>query len=105
MDIAATFPSQKLPFKSKGKKWRKSVVDWASAKTYFNYSSVRKDVVHMKINYDLLNGILHMEDVAAILNPGNLVASFRCGGAHIPVLHSFGKGQVHRCSYASRSRR
>lgn len=89
MDIAATFPSQKLPFKSKGKKWRKSVVDWASAKTYFNYSSVRKDVVHMKINYDLLNGILHMEDVAAILNPGNLVASFVPDKIqHYPIINS-----------------
>ena len=89
MDFGAAFPSQALPSKSKGDKWKRAVVDWAANRTYFNYSPVRKDVVHMKINYDLVNGKIHMEDVAAILNPGNLVASFVPEKIqHYPIINS-----------------
>ena len=76
MDFGASFPNQKLPFKSKGEKWRKACVEYGASRTYFNYSPVRTSVVQLKINYDLLNGRIHMEDIAAVLNPGNLVASF-----------------------------
>lgn len=89
MDFDTTFPRQTLPFKSKGDKWRRAVVDWAAAKTYFNYSPVRKSVVHSKINYDLLNGIIHMEDVAAILNPGNISTAFLPEKIqHYPIINS-----------------
>ena len=89
MDINVAFPSQKLPYKSKGDKWRRSVVDWAASRTYFNYSPVRKDIVHMKINYDLLNGIIHMEDVAAILNPSNISTAFIPEKIqHYPIINS-----------------
>ena len=89
MDVNVAFPSQKLPFRSKGDKWRKACVDWAANKTYFNYSPVRKDVVHMKINYDLLNGVIHMEDVAAILNPGGLSTAFVPDKIqHYPIINS-----------------
>ena len=37
-----------------GKKWRKQCMDWADKKTFFNYSLVRKSVMHKKINYDLV---------------------------------------------------
>ena len=76
MDFGATFPNQKLPFKSKGDKWRKSCGDFGANRTYFNYSPVRKSSVSLKINYDLLNGIIHMEDIAAVLNPGNIASAF-----------------------------
>lgn len=89
MDFDTTFPRQTLPFKAKGDKWRKANVDWAAAKTYFNYSPVRKSVVHSKINYDLLNGIIHMEDVAAILNPGNISTAFLPEKIqHYPIINS-----------------
>ena len=63
MSSFKNFPSQLLPFNRKGKKWRKQVVDWADSKAFFNYNLVRNSVLHKKINYDLVNGILHMEDL------------------------------------------
>jgi len=56
-------PRQMMPFSQKNKAWRKKHMDWADGKSFFNYSLVRKSVVHKKINYDLLNGILHMDDL------------------------------------------
>lgn len=89
MENITTFPAQKLPFKSKGDKWRRSCVEWASRKTYFTHSPVRKSVVQMKINYDLLNGIIHMEDVARILNPGNISTAFIPDKIqHYPIINS-----------------
>ena len=89
MDFGVVFPEQALPSKSKGKAWRRAVVDWAANRTYFNYSPVRKDVVHMKINYDLINGIIHMDDVAAILNPNNVATAFVPEKIqHYPIINS-----------------
>ena len=89
MDFGITFPAQTLSYKAKGEKWRKNCVDWGANRTYFNYSPIRKDVVHMKINYDLVNGIIHMEDVAAILNPGNISTAFVPEKIqHYPIINS-----------------
>lgn len=89
MDVSVAFPSQKLSFKAKGKKWAQQCIDWGALKTYFSYSPVRKDVVHMKINYDLLNGRIHMEDVAAILNPGGVSTAFVPDKIqHYPIINS-----------------
>ena len=89
MENTTTFPSQKLPFKRKNKAWREAVLEWASKKTYFTHSPVRKSVVQMKINYDLLNGIIHMEDVARILNPGNISTAFVPDKVqHYPIINS-----------------
>jgi len=89
MDVTVSFPKQRIPFKSKGEKWRRECVDWGASRTYFNYSPVRKDVVHMKINYDLLNGIIHMQDVAAIINPGNISTAFLPDRIqHYPIINS-----------------
>lgn len=76
MDFNAAFPRQTLLSKQKGKDWRRQCVDWAATRTYFNYSPIRRDVVHMKVNYDLMNGVIHMSDVAAILNPGDISTAF-----------------------------
>lgn len=89
MDFGVEFPAQTLPYKSKGEKWRRKVVDWAAARTYFNYSPVRKDVLHMKINYDLVNGIIHMDDIASVLNPGNISTAFIPDKIqHYPIINS-----------------
>ena len=89
MDYSVPFPRQTLSYKSKTKAWGKSCVDWGAARTYFNYSPVRKDVVHMKINYDLMNGIIHMEDVAAIINPGDISTAFLPDRIqHYPIINS-----------------
>ena len=83
------FPSQQMPFSKKNKKWRKKCVDWGDSKTFFNYSLVRKSVIHKKINYDLLNGKLHMQDLELILNPENLQAQFIPDKIqHYPIINS-----------------
>ena len=69
-------PPQQLPFSRKTKAWRKQHLQWAEGKTFFNHSLVRKSIISKKINYDLLNGKLHMEDLQAVLNPNNLDADF-----------------------------
>ena len=64
-------------------------MDWGCNRTYFNYSPVRKSAVSMKINYDLLNGVIHMEDIAAVLNPGNLASAFVPDKIqHYPIINS-----------------
>ena len=83
------FPRQKLPFSQKTKKWRKSVMDWADSKTFFNFSLVQKSVIHKKINYDLLNGILHMNDLMAFINPDDIKASYIPEKIqHYPIMNS-----------------
>ena len=72
MSEFTNFPRQLLSIKAKNKSWRKRCVDWADSKTFFNYSPVRKSVIHKKINYDLINGKLHMEDVQALFNPNDI---------------------------------
>ena len=82
-------PPQQLPFSKKNKVWRKKHLDWADSKTFFNYSLVRKSVIHKKINYDLLNGKLHMSDLELILNPENLQAGFIPNRIqHYPIMNS-----------------
>jgi len=90
MDLSTTtFPAQRLPFKSKGDAWRKKCVDWGCVRSYFNYSPVRTSTVNLKINYDLLNGIIHMEDIAAVLNPGNIASAFIPDKIqHYPIMNS-----------------
>lgn len=83
------FPSQRKSFKAKTKKWRKQCVDWADSKTFVNYSPVRKSIVHKKINYDLVNGKLHMADLQLILNPDHLKARFVPDNIqHYPIMNS-----------------
>ena len=89
MDYTDAFPAQTLPYKSKGKKWKEACVSWGADKNYFNFSPVRKNVVHMKRNYDLINGVIHMDDVAAVLNPGNISTAFIPDKIqHYPIINS-----------------
>lgn len=82
-------PPQQLPFNKKNKAWRKKHLDWADSKTFFNYSLVRKSVIHKKINYDLLNGKLHMSDLEMILNPEKLQVGFIPDRIqHYPIMNS-----------------
>ena len=83
------FPRQQLPFSQKTKKWRKQCMDWADSKTFFNYSPVRKSVIHKKIAYDLLNGKLHMEDMEAIINPESIKVGYIPDRIqHYPIINS-----------------
>lgn len=88
-DNIIQFPRQQLPFNQKTKKWRKRCMDWAEGRTFFNNSLIRKSVIHKKINYDLLTGKLHMEDLHLVLNPNNLDANFVPDQIqHYPIMNS-----------------
>lgn len=83
------FPPQQLPFSRKTKEWRKKHCDWAASKAFFNYSPVRKSVLHKKINYDLLNGKLYMKDLMLVINPDNIKAGFIPDRIqHYPIMNS-----------------
>ena len=69
------FPSQKLPFRKKNKAWRKKCVDFADDHSLMHYHLTRKSVFSMRINYDLLHGKVHMEDMKMLLNPYGIDAS------------------------------
>ena len=70
------FPSQQLSFNRKNKAWRKKCVDFGDNHSLMHYHLTRKSVFAMKINYDLLNGKIHMDDLKMLLNPFDLDASF-----------------------------
>lgn len=83
------FPRQQLSYKAKTKEWRKQCTNWADSKTFFNYSPVRKSVLHKKINYDLCNGRIHMEDIQLILNPEHMQAGYIPDRIqHYPIINS-----------------
>lgn len=83
------FPRQMLSFKAKNKEWRKSHLLWAQTKTFFNFAPVRRSMRHKMINYNLLTGKLHMEDLQMILNPDHIEASFIPDRIqHYPIMNS-----------------
>lgn len=82
-------PPQQLPFKRKGKKWRKANVDVGDNHSLLHYHLTRKSVFAMKINYDLINGKVHMADMKMLLNPYNIDASFIPDNIqHYPIINS-----------------
>ena len=82
-------PPQQLPMSKKTKEWRKAHLDWADSKTFFNYSPVRNSVVHKKINYDLLNGKVHIQDIEKVLNPEQVKEKFTPSSIqHYPIMNS-----------------
>lgn len=70
--IAHQFPAQQLPYKQKGKTWRKQCVDFACNHTFLVSGANRKSTANKQINYNLLNGIVDMHDMQVILNPTGL---------------------------------
>lgn len=70
------FPTQVLPFSKKNKAWRKKCVDFGDNHSLLHYNLAMESVFSMKINYDLLNGKLHMGDLKLLLNPFDIKASF-----------------------------
>lgn len=89
MNEYTQFPPQQLSFSRKNKAWRKKNVDWGSNRTFFNCSLVRNSVNHKKLNYDLLNGKLHMNDLMMVLNPDNIDAGYIPEKIqHYPIMNS-----------------
>ena len=70
------FPAQQLSLTRKNISWRKQCVDFADARLHFNYNLVRQSLVHQKVNYDLMNGKIHMDDMQLICNPEGIKANF-----------------------------
>ena len=83
------FPAQQLPFSKKGKKFRKACVDFGDNHSLLHYHLTRKSVFAMKINYDLINGKIHMNDLKMLINPYNIDASFIPDNIqHYPIINS-----------------
>jgi hypothetical protein len=83
------FPPQQLSFTRKNKAWRRKCVDFGDNHSLLHYHLTRKSVFAMKINYDLLNGKVHMGDMKMLLNPFSLEASFIPDNIqHYPIINS-----------------
>ena len=88
-EYSSGLPPQQLSFRSKTKQWRIKCVDWADSRSFFNYSPVMKSITHKKINYDLLNGILHMNELESFINPDDIEADFIPTKInHYPIMNS-----------------
>ena len=82
-------PQQQLPMSQKGRKWRKLHLDWADSRTFFNYAPVRNSTIHKRVNYDLFNGKLHMQDLEAVLNPEAIKEKVTPSAIqHYPIINS-----------------
>lgn len=89
MNSFIQFPRQALPDKRKTEKWRKQCVLWADSKSMLHSSPVRKSIRNKRINYDLLRGKIHMEDVAVLLNPADIEADYLPEKIqHFPIMNS-----------------
>ena len=88
-NFIGSLPQQKLPFSKKNVEWRKKHLDWATFKSYFNDSAVRKSVIHKRINFNLLNGKLDYTDMELVLNPESVRAEFITERVpHYPIINS-----------------
>ena len=89
MLLNQNLPPQQLPFTRKTKEWRRKHLDWADNKTFATDSYVRKSVNHKRINYNLLNGKLDMDDMTAVLNPDSIQADYIPETLiHYPIMNS-----------------
>ena len=70
------FPPQQLSSSRKNNVWKKQCVDFADSKLHFNYAFVRQSILHQRINYDLMAGKIHMDDLQLIYNPEGIKANF-----------------------------
>ena len=89
MDKFCNLPQQKLSYKSKDKEWRKKHLDWADTRTFRFDSPIRKSFLNKRINYNLINVILDLNDMEILLNPQGLSAGFiPTNIQHFPVINS-----------------
>lgn len=89
MSLDFGFPRQRLPYSSKNKSWRRKCVDWGADKSLGDNNPVRKSMYHKMINYDLLNGKIHVEDMMRMINPDRINASYIPDSIqHYPIMNS-----------------
>ena len=82
-------PPQQLSFSRKNKTWRRKVVDYGDSYSMMNNNMAMESVRRMNINYDLMEGKLHMDDLKALVNPFDLDASFIPDSIqHYPTINS-----------------
>ncbi len=83
------FPPQQLSFSRKNKTWRQKCVDFGDSHSLMNYNLARKSVRAMNINYDLMQGKLHMNDLKELVNPFGMKASYIPDSIqHYPIINS-----------------
>lgn len=83
------FPRQMLSDRQKNDDWRKQCVAWAANRSFLTYSPITKSCIQKRINYDLLEGKLHMPDLQLVLNPYKLDADFIPENIqHYPIMNS-----------------
>lgn len=70
------FPPQQLPLRRKNKAWRQKCTQFGCDHSLLHYSLARKSVMAMQLNYDLMNGKIHMDDMKLVVNPYGIDASF-----------------------------
>lgn len=88
-NITHQFPAQQLPYKQKGRTWRKQCVDFACNHTFLVSGANRKSTANKQINYNLLNGIVDMHDMQVILNPTGLQDDLVPNAIqHYPIINS-----------------
>lgn len=71
-----SLPAQRLSYPRKTKKWRKDNVDYADKHSFYHNEFVRKSLRNKVINLNLYNGIVDVRDIADVVNPTHLDASF-----------------------------
>ena len=88
-NIESNFPEQKLSWRKKTQKWAAQCVAYGADRDIFKSSVLRRSVYHKQINYDLMNGKLHMEDLVAVVNPAQLQADYMPTSIqHFPLMNS-----------------
>lgn len=71
-----SLPPQRLAYSKKTKDWRKKNLDYADRHSFYHNENVRKSLKNKVINLNLYNGIVDVRDIADVVNPNHLDASF-----------------------------
>lgn len=72
VNIEDGFPAQKISWRKKTKAWGAQCVEYGASRNAFTDISVRNSLIHKRVNYDLINGKIHMWDLATVLNASDL---------------------------------
>lgn len=69
-------PRQRLAFSQKSKPWRINNVDYADKYSLYNNEGVRQSLKNKVINLNLYNGRVDVRDIAQVVNPQQVDASY-----------------------------
>jgi len=69
-------PRQRLAYSKKNQEWRKNNLDYADRHSFYNNERVRKSLQNKIINLNMYNGIIDVRDLANVVNPHQIDASF-----------------------------